>query len=308
MMRAPFPWQADQWRQLQQAHAAGRMPHALLLHGNVGLGKHAFATALAQWLLCRSPGETACGECNACRQFAAGSSPDFVTVAPLEDKKTISVEQVRELIDTLSLTSHAGGFRAAVVAPADVMTPSAANALLKTLEEPPGKTVLMLVSARPARLPATVRSRCRLIRFAPPPAASALDWLRAQGGLDARAANEALSASHGSPVRALALATEGGLERRAAVIAAAREVAAGRRNPVEAAEAIVKEPLADTIGWLSGWAAGEIRAATLAGSDARRMLALLDRLYEAEKLRDTSANPQLLLESLLVPLAPLRAA
>lgn len=306
-MRAPFPWQSEQWRQLQQAHAAGRMPHALLLHGSVGLGKHAFATALAQWLLCRRPGERACGECNACRQFAAGSSPDFVTVAPLEDKKTISVEQVRELIETLSLTSHAGGFRAAVIEPADAMTPSAANALLKTLEEPPGSTVLLLVSARPARLPATVRSRCRLIRFTPPPAAAALDWLRAQG-LAAGVAGEALSAAHGSPLRAIALGSEGGLERRAIVIAAVREVAAGRRNPVEVADALSKEPLADTIGWLAGWAAEEIRAATLAGSDARCMLALLDRLYEAEKLRDTSANPQLLLESLLIPLAPLRAA
>lgn len=301
MIARPLPWQTDIWRQLQRARGDGRLPHALLLHGRTGLGKRALASAFAQWLLCDDPGNMACGECKPCRQFAAGSSPDFSVLAPPEDKKIINVEQVRDLIDALSLTSHAGGSRVALIEPAEAMNVSAANSLLKTLEEPPGDTVLLLVSARPARLPATVRSRCQHIRFAPPPETVARSWLEEQG-VDAAAARKSLALAAGRPLKALALARDG-VDRREAVLSGVRGVVSGNKNPVAVAEALSKEPLAETLEVLSGWVMEEIRAAR-GDAASRRLFATLDRLYEAEKLRDTPVSPQLLLEGLLVPLAP----
>lgn len=302
MTGEPLPWQAAAWRQLRQARIDGRLPHALLLHGRGGLGKHSFAYAFGQWLLCEQPGDAACGQCKRCRQFAAGSSPDFFVLAPPEDKKIINVEQVRDLIDTLSLTSHAGGGRVALIDPADAMNVSAANSLLKTLEEPPGDTVLLLVSARPARLPATVRSRCQHVRFAPPPEAAALAWLEEQG-LDAAMARKSLALAAGRPLTALALGRDGGIQRREAVIAGVRGIVSGDKNPVAVAETLGKEPLAETLEILSGWAAAEIRR-TRGDAGSRALFATLDRLYAAEKLRDTPVSPQLLLEGLLIPLAP----
>ncbi|HET7371672.1 MAG TPA: DNA polymerase III subunit delta' [Gammaproteobacteria bacterium] len=308
---APLPWHADAWDQLLRARRGERLPHALLLHGQGGLGKDHFARALAQSLLCAKGGDTACGECNPCRQFAVGNSPDFFSVEPPEDKKTIKVDQVRELIDALVLTSHGGGRRVAIIEPADAMNASAANSLLKTLEEPPGASVLLLVTARPARLPATVRSRCRQIRFTPPAEDVAVGWLVSQG-VEEKAAQRLHQLAGRRPLKALALNEDGGLERTRTVPDAATDIVLGKRNPLAVAEAWTKEPLGEVLELLSAWLAARARS-WFAGAPPdpaaeklgpRRIFAMADRLYEAEKLRDTSVNSQLLLESLLAPLAP----
>jgi DNA polymerase-3 subunit delta' len=311
-LNSPLPWHADNWVRLQRARAADRLPHALLLRGRSGLGKGAFARRLAQTLLCTQGGNEPCGECKSCRQFAAGTSPDFFPVEPLEDKKTIGVDQIRELIETLTLTSHGGGRRIAVIEPADAMNANAANSLLKTLEEPPGSTVLILVTARPARLPATVRSRCRQISFVAPSSQMAVDWLVAKG-VEKPAAARLLAMAGGRPLKALAMNEAEDTDRFEAIPAAARDIVLGKRNPVTVAASLSNAPLDETLEVLIGWVASLARA-SLAGvneSDPagerlgpRKLFAALDRLYEAEKLRDTSINSQLLLESLLAPLAP----
>lgn len=308
---APFPWQEDAWRQLLRARAEDRLPHALLLHGRTGLGKGQFARALAQTLICAEGGDTACGHCNPCRQFAAGTAPDFFLVEPPEDKKTIGVDQIRELIELLALTSHGGGRRVAVIDPADAMNANAANSLLKTLEEPPGSSMLLLVSARPARLPATVRSRCRHVRFAPPAESVAVQWLAAQG-VESDTAQKLLDLAGRRPLTALDLNDEANLARSTEISAGARDIVLGKRNPVAIAEAWAKEPLGEVLELLIGWTGSLLRSCLAAAEPEpaaarlgpHRLLAMLDRLYEAEKLRDTSVNPQLLLESLLAPLAP----
>ncbi|HNF64555.1 MAG TPA: DNA polymerase III subunit delta', partial [Plasticicumulans sp.] len=167
------PWLRGIWAQLAPALAAGRLPHALLLAGPEGLGKMAFAQALGEALLCESqrPDHHACGHCRACRLLAAGSHPDLHVVVPAEEGKAIRVDAIRELIGFAALTPQFGGRRVLRLAPAELLNVNAANALLKTLEEPAPGSHLILVSARPARLLPTVRSRCQTIRFAPPPAA-----------------------------------------------------------------------------------------------------------------------------------------
>ncbi|HEM7828030.1 TPA: DNA polymerase III subunit delta', partial [Burkholderia multivorans] len=182
-----YPWQTDDWNRLQQLRA--QWPHALLLHGQAGIGKLQFAQHLARGFLCESPqpnGEP-CGTCAACTWFAQGNHPDYRIVLPealageapgaaddakpadADDsgKKTrtpskeIKIEQVRALLDFCGVGSHRGGLRVVVLYPAEALNVAASNALLKTLEEPPPGVVFLLVSARIDRLLPTIVSRCR---------------------------------------------------------------------------------------------------------------------------------------------------
>jgi DNA polymerase III delta' subunit len=197
-MSAHFPWQESSLRALLARRE--RFPHALLLAGPAGIGKSVYAQALAQGLLCESPRDgLACGACPACNWFSQGNHPDFRQVVPAAveedeapepaegtretDKKSlvIKVGQVREVADFMSLSTHRAGFRVLVLRPAEAMQAAAANALLKTLEEPPPTTAIVLVSDRPTRLLPTIRSRCQKLTLGMPSREAALAWLRAEG-------------------------------------------------------------------------------------------------------------------------------
>lgn len=244
-LEAPLPWQQEAWRGLVARLESGRLPHALLISGQAGLGKLAFATAFAEFALCRTPkGGRACGECRSCVQFRAGTHPDFVRVE-LEErdgkageegqlKSAISVEQVRELIAGLQLSSsQAGGRKLALIEPAELMSTAAANSLLKTLEEPPAGTLILLVTAAPGRLPATVRSRCQVLPLAAPPTDAALAWLDARGARPDW--STLLAFAGGAPLKALELAESGIGARREAFFAALGRLREGAANPVQLA-------------------------------------------------------------------------
>ncbi len=187
---AMLPWQVDTARAELARRAS--WPHALLLHGPRGIGKHALALQFAQALLCEtSRGDgLACGMCAGCRYAVAGQHPDLMrlellVVDPEEDTlqavDAIAIDRVRALTDFVQLTSHRQRAKVAVIAPAERMNAAAANALLKTLEEPPAGTFLILVSDQPGRVPATLRSRCRLLAAPVPTWAEACAWLAAEG-------------------------------------------------------------------------------------------------------------------------------
>ncbi|MGH7193174.1 MAG: DNA polymerase III subunit delta', partial [Candidatus Saccharimonadales bacterium] len=227
----PFPWQATAWEQLYSRMQSDRLPHALLVCGVPGTGKGLFAKAFAQLALCHSPESgTACGRCSACNQFRAGSHPDYRYVTVAEDKSVIAIAQIRELIAHLSLTSQHGGRKVALIEPADAMNTASANALLKTLEEPGAGTLLILVSARPARLPATIRSRCQMLRMLPPAADHALGWLNAQSSR--KDWPVLLGLAGGGPLAAVELAGSPQAEARLEMFRALEEIRSGRRNPV----------------------------------------------------------------------------
>ena len=222
---SPYPWQQPLWQSAIERVRANRLPHAILLAGPAGMGKRHFAKALAQALLCSNPSSQgeACGTCRDCLLFQADSHPDWLALEPEEGKKGIGIAQIRSLIAFQSLTSQYGKRRVVVITPADTIQQAAANALLKTLEEPAGDTVLLLVSDQPASLLATVRSRCQQWVFRP---LSDLDsdsqqWLckelEAQGD-DSQVWRALFQASGGAPLRTLALAREGGLALRATVL------------------------------------------------------------------------------------------
>jgi DNA polymerase-3 subunit delta' len=206
-----LPWQREFAASALRQRA--QWPHALLIAGRRGLGKRALALHFARALLCEAPradGE-ACGVCPSCVYLAAGSHPDMRLIEPVlvDDEgnvtvlDAITVDRIRELTAFTQLSTHRHRAKVAVIAPAEAMNAAAANALLKTLEEPPADTYLMLVSHQPGRLPATIVSRCRRLPVHEPDAPTALAWLEAQGVAEPA---RVLAQAGGAPLLALELA------------------------------------------------------------------------------------------------------
>ena len=332
-----FPWHAATWGALVDRHSQGRLPHALLIDGPAGIGRHAFARRFAAALLCESPdkmGGDACGVCRSCKLFTAGSHPDFHHLRRLlkgeylagkklaQDATRIRVDQVRELGTALSMSAQQGGWKVALVDPADLMMPEAANALLKTLEEPTWQTLLMLVATHRGRLLPTIRSRCQLLPLTPPPREQGIDWLAAQGVSDSEAL---LALADGSPLLALALADAGAVKARQEAFETLGAIQAGRNDPIAVAAQWSRNDPARLFGWLGSWLVDMIRlksgadSLTLDNRDlADRMQALidtidlvylfarLDELQRARKLVETQVNLQLLCEDLLLGWLPTR--
>ena len=312
-----YPWQENQWQQLQKHIADGRLPHAILLKGAEGLGKLVFARTLAEAILCRQPDSTgqACGKCEACQLLAAGTHPDLQYLEPEEDLKPIKVDDIRELCASLTMTSQYGGYTVAIIALADNMNINASNSLLKTLEEPSESTLLILVSSRPERLPITIRSRCQAISFSRPETAIAEQWLKQQG---VAAGGLSLQLAHGSPLLALKLADEE-LQAYRKVLLEALVGVANRREVTEYAAALAKIPGPYLLGWLYDWISDLLKlhqtgqAAPLTNSDYQKQLQqfvaksspqglydLLDEVVQLKKLQSIPLNSQMLWEDLLI--------
>lgn len=200
------PWQQRVHDTALAALQAGRLGHALLFCGPAQLGKREVAVTLAQGLLCshRATDGASCGRCRSCQLFAAGTHPDYQWVSFIPNKEgtklrtEIVIDQIREVSDRLSLTPQYGGAQIAIIDPADAINHNASNALLKTLEEPVPGRYLWLVTAHPARLSPTIRSRCQKLEFRLPAAEEARVWLAARGHANTAAA-EALDAARGHP-------------------------------------------------------------------------------------------------------------
>ncbi len=224
-MTAFLPWQqalASQWLSQQQ-----RFAHAWLIHGLPGIGQLEFALAGAASLLCEdSASGVACGQCQACHWLQAGNHPDFRRIRPdavaaqegalpedteaaaskKQPSKDIRIEQIRGLLPWFNMATHRGGWRVALLYPAEAMNTIAANALLKILEEPPAHTVFLLVAEAPDRLLPTLVSRCRRLPLPVPGTSESLQWLQAHGVADASAY---LAAAGGAPLLAHQLAQGG---------------------------------------------------------------------------------------------------
>ena len=175
-------WLSSEMTTLAAAHKAGRLPHGLLLHEAPGAGGDWLAKWLASLVFCQNLAQAPCGKCQGCHRVATAQHPDLVVLQPIEESRQIRIEQIRELSAELALTAHQGSYKVAVITPADTLNRFAANALLKTLEEPPAKTLLMLVVTQPSRLPATILSRCQRIRIRAPARQEAVAWLEASRG------------------------------------------------------------------------------------------------------------------------------
>lgn len=175
-------WLTPAVASLKAAYAADRLPHALLIHDSPGAGGDWLAGWAAALALCTNTAEAPCGRCPGCTRVAANQHPDLIRLHPIEDSKQLRIEQVRDLAAELALTSHQGGYKVGILSPADQLNRFAANALLKTLEEPPPRTLLILVASQPSRLPATILSRCQRLRVRTPTRSESLEWLNETHG------------------------------------------------------------------------------------------------------------------------------
>ena len=214
-----LPWLDPEKRALDDALEAGRLGHAPLITGSIGVGKRRLADWLSARLLCRTPRDGGpCGHCESCRLLTSGTHPDFFRLSPEPEKKEIRVDQVRAFIESLILTSSLSGARVGLIDPAERMNRNAANALLKTLEEPAPGVWLILVADEPDRLPVTIRSRCQLRPVAVPPRDHADHWLaHRHPDRDAGLRALALSLADGAPRVADAWLEGDGLEQGLAI-------------------------------------------------------------------------------------------
>ncbi len=252
-----YPWHETAIEQMQSAWAAGRLPHAILLQGADGLGKRELAAWLAAAVLCESSTTTLsqCGKCASCRLIAAGSHPDCHWVRPEEDKQLISVDQIRDAIAKLTQTSYLQGYKVAIVDPAHQMTVQAANSLLKTLEEPTSRSVLILVTSRASSLLPTVRSRCQRLSVSSPTAEQTLRWLQDETG---SAADSALIEFTGNaPLRALEFAGGRFASLDAGMQGALGALVSGRADVTHVAAEWTKKnelpELPNRLTWLDLW-------------------------------------------------------
>jgi DNA polymerase III subunit delta' len=318
----PLPWTESIWSRLQASHAADRLAHGLLISGPSGVGKRALARALAQSLLCQTPNAQglACGHCADCHLLAAGSHPDLLEVGPDPESKSgeIPIDAVRLFAGRESLTPSRAPFKVALIDPADRLNQAAANALLKTLEEPTGHSLLCLVGERIGRLPATIRSRCLLIPVPVPDESSALSWLTAREPRPDWPLR--LRLAHGAPLRALAEAADAAWpEQRGQCLNGFLEIARGRGDPVTVAGRWNEIGAGRILDWLAGFMGDLLRLSVcttpprLDHPDRRDELVelaqrldpaaghrFLKRLLEARALGESNLNQQLLLESLAI--------
>lgn len=319
-MKAPLlPWHQNQWAQVQRSMAQGRIPHALLLSGAHGLGKALFADGLARALVCEQPlaDVPGCGQCRGCHLFDVGTHPDVHRVGPAPDSNWIRVDQIRLLCETLGLHAARHGRKVAILAPAEAMNVPAANSLLKTLEEPTPDTVMLLVSAHPARLPATIRSRCQSLPFQAPHAEVARAWLTAQ--VADQDPELLLAVCYGAPLAALSFARGEGPVQREALFRDLEYLIAGRTDAVALAPRWAKIGLDFCVRVLQGWTIDMIRlkmathpprlinpdrsdslAALARQIETPELFARLAHLQELGRLIGTSINVEIALEGILV--------
>ena len=248
-----YPWHRSLRHRLEQLVNNNQLPHALMLAGPGGIGKEEFLQDWIARLVCSETGadHSPCGECDRCRQHLTGSYPDCMVLTPepanrrvftayppqksqlqSSTRKTprtiIGIDQVRELIEKLTQSGHYGGLKIAVVLPAEAMNREAANALLKILEEPPEGCLIILLTERPLKLLATIRSRCQRIDFPAPNRSEVGQWLGSE--YDSAEVNSALLLTGGAPRHARELLASGELKTWLQPIEHLSELANGSGN------------------------------------------------------------------------------
>jgi DNA polymerase-3 subunit delta' len=338
MLSSIYPWQENAWLQLQQLRT--RLPHAILFHGPEGIGKTDFVERFAQSLLCETLAADghACGGCASCGWFLQYSHPDYRRVRPevLDEgdsgdaeevetgdaKKTakaaktpskdIKIDQIRALADFMNISTHRQGMRVITLYPAEALNTASANALLKTLEEPPPRTMFLLISNSLDRLLPTILSRCRKFAMAMPIQSDALAWLATQEVNDA---DIWLAEQGGAPLAALASAQTGSRETLDEFL---RQLAQPNVDgALKMADKLQKTPLPDMVAWLQRWLydmfscklSGRIRyypryknelAALTARVDSGRLLRVLKSVGERRAIAEHPLSAKLFIEDMLL--------
>jgi DNA polymerase III subunit delta' len=314
-----LPWLKENWDMLTAYIQQQRIPQALLITGHQGLGKHQLAGQFAQSLLCSNNQQavTYCGHCRSCQFFKAGTHPDYLFLKPEEPGKNITINQIRTLIAKLALKPLFESYRVVMIDPAELMNNAAANGFLKCLEEPTERTVIILISATPARLPATIISRCQNLHINVPPHQVAMHWLQqqqVQGNLEAL-----LSLAQGAPLTAKQYADSDMLAVRNKCFKSWIAVARKQISPVVLAEEWNSDANDQLVFWLSSWVMdlikchfqvqrGDLSNPDLHGNlqelvqklDLRKLFLFYDLMLTSRQRFNSQLNKQLLFEEILI--------
>jgi len=281
------PWLLEPLEQLERARSEGRFAHGWLLAGPEGIGKINLALVAAHRLLHPQaarpqplgPAEGA--RAMAVRHEPSDHHPDLHWIFPEADRRTVSVDQIRETTGSLTLTSMEGP-KVVILEPADAMTTAAANALLKTLEEPTARTYLLLLTHQPGRLPATIRSRCQYLPVPRPGMGEALGWLR-RSETEATESewSQLLALAEGAPFRAMAFQDNNYTCKNKEFERQFELISNSRLDPQTVADQWLKDDLELALSWLAAHLRWVIRARMAPEASNPITDLKLDRLHNA---------------------------
>lgn len=314
-----FPWLQPNWERLYNYIIQERVPQALLIIGNKGIGKLHLANQFAFSLLCTDPQADglSCGSCVSCKLLSAATHPDFINIQPEEAGKSITIAQIRNLITQLTLKPQFETHRVVIVSPAEQMNHAAANAFLKCLEEPTERTIIVLITDKPAKLPATIVSRCQKLIINTPPKDATLAWLKQQ---NVQENTELLfGLARGAPLLARQYADEGYISMRHECFKAWIGIAKQQSNPVIVAETWHKLPESPLLFWVTSWIVDLIKCFYPANIEnlynpdlykplkelsqqleLKSVYKLYDTLLATRQRLDSPINKQLMFEEILI--------
>ena len=298
-----MPWlhaSVDRFHQLMRAE---RLPHAMILPGREGDGAQLLAQTLARTALCSSPElGYPCNHCKSCLLHQADTHPDFIKLVPGGASETVKVDDVRLLVDRFSSTSQISVRKVAVIFLAETMNTAAANALLKTLEEPPGDSLLLLVTEGTKPLLPTVRSRCQPLSMARPTVAQVKDWLALNSHSD-KVPDTMLDALDNQPLRLLQWIEEDMQPHWEHFQAVMTGVAELKLSPVKAAAECKDVGVTDQLDWIDGRLSNLVRQKAVEGQqpnpqDARYLEQM--NMLRGELVHSANVNAQLFSENLFM--------
>jgi DNA polymerase-3 subunit delta' len=321
---APYAWHQKHWNNLCQQRQEDRLSHAYLVCGDSGLGKYNFALSFARLLLCQSiVSHQPCGTCRSCRMTESSQHPDLRLIGTEEGSRGIGIDQIRALLDFVTMTSHAGGSKIVILEQADSLNQNAANALLKTLEEPTPDTFILLITDAPGTLLPTLRSRCQRLNFTEPTSEVAKAWL--EGVITDENIEASLIASGNRPLLALSMLEGGHIESRTEILQSMNGVLCRQLRPEEfiklaaiigelrvmghlsnIVSILIKYLLTKQRSFIEENTLGELpgtfeRLTQNQGTVVKDLLVLYDEIELAKRQLPSASNPnpQLIMESLI---------
>jgi DNA polymerase III subunit delta' len=321
----PMPWHRETWQQLLSQVKTDRLAHAYLLSGVPGSGRRHFADAFTAFLLCNSvaKAEQACGHCQQCLLYFSGNHPDVFEVIPEENSDVIKIEQIRRLSgQVLQTSSQSGAHKMIIIHPAEALGLASANSLLKILEEPPGKTLFLLISDSSKQLLPTIRSRCQPLALHSPDATQMQAWMAQKTAADQDSIAKAIALAPHSPRLALQYLESGLPHWQELFLDYLTELSAGRESVCTVARFCEKQSYAHAITVITDICVQQMRALAVAkqtvegqpaenqtGEDSRRNLdraiqwtALYQSAIQLARQLGSTANPNsaLSFEQLLI--------
>ena len=320
-----YPWQSDNWLQASRYLNDKRLAHALLLSGPAAIGKLEFCMSFIQRLNCTNPtlDNQACGECKDCCLFSANTHPDVRLINTNEDGldknkvEQIKIDDIREINQFMTLSRQQGNYKIVCINYAETMNVNAANALLKTLEEPPQNSLLFLITHRADSLLPTIKSRCQIWKFNLPKEAESIAWLNQQKADDNW--KDLLKVAGNRPMLALELQQSGLGENRLEFYKDVHQLFHGKINITKVSAKHQNEQLERIVGWQQAWCADLVRChyenepVTLENPDIRRSLhslvgrvdlhllfRFMDKLIELRRFSSAPLNKRLFIEDMLI--------